>query len=227
MSDPLRLAIFDVDGTLLDSQDVIVGAMDRAFRSHDLPPPTSTETKRIVGLELYEAVARLAPDLDEALIKSVGDAYKNAFIENRKTGGGEAEAPLYAGAVAALERLHATAALMGVATGKARRGLDHTLDAHDLRRFFVTTQTCTENPGKPNPAMVENCLRETGAEARDTIMIGDTVFDMEMGKNAGAWSLGVAWGYHEVEELRDAGADLIIGAFDELHEALDELWRRA
>lgn len=225
-SAPLRLAIFDVDGTLLDSQDVICGAMRTAFQAYDLPAPENAQTKRIVGLELYEAVTRLAPHLPEDLIRSVGDAYKNAFLENRKAGGGEAEAPMYAGALAALERLHGTEALMGVATGKARRGLDHTLDVHGLRRFFVTTQTCTENPGKPNPSMIENCLRETGAEVRDAVMIGDTVFDMEMARNAGARALGVAWGYHEVDELRSAGADLIIGAFDELHDALEELWRR-
>ena len=224
MTDPLRLVVFDMDGTLIDSGDVIAAAMGAAFDSEGLTRPSDHDIRRIVGLELYEAVRRLAPELSEPVNKRVGDAYKNAFITARKAGGGEGTAPLYPGALAALERLHASEALMGVATGKARRGLDHTLEAHGLGQFFVTTQTCTENPGKPHPGMIESACRETGAEARDVVMVGDTVYDIEMAMNAGARAIGVNWGYHETEELLAAGASVVLEQFDALDEALMALW---
>ena len=210
---PLRLVVFDVDGTLIDSGDAIVAAMRAAFDHAERPWPTAEAIRRIVGLELYEAVERLAPDLDEPTNRLIGDAYKDAFVKARQAGGGEGSAPLYDGARSALERLHGTEALMGVATGKARRGLDHTLDAHDLREFFITTQTCSENPGKPNPGMIESACRETGVDARHVVMIGDTVFDIEMAMNAGARAIGVGWGYHEPDELRDAGAEVVLDRF--------------
>lgn len=222
---PLRLAIFDVDGTLVDSGDLIIAAMRSGFAAASLDAPADNDIRRIVGLELYEAVAALAPALDEATNRFVGDAYKDAFLKARLAGGGEGAAPLYPGARDALTRLHQTDALLGVATGKARRGLDHTLHAHELGGFFVTTQTCTENPGKPHPGMIESACRETGAEARDTVMIGDTVYDMEMAMNAGAQAIGVAWGYHEPAELTAAGAALVLERFDQLPPALEELWR--
>ncbi|MBX2856466.1 MAG: HAD-IA family hydrolase [Rhodobacteraceae bacterium] len=221
---PLRLVVFDMDGTLIDSGDVIAAAMQSAFDSEALPRPSDRDIRRIVGLELYEAVRRLAPELEEAVNKRVGDAYKNAFVSARSAGGGEGAAEMYPGALAALERLNAGEALMGVATGKARRGLDHTLEAHDLGRFFVTTQTCTENPGKPHPGMIESACRETGVEARDVVMVGDTVFDIEMAMNAGAQAIGVNWGYHETEELLAAGASVVLERFDGLDAALSMIW---
>ena len=224
MTDPLRLVVFDMDGTLIDSGDVIVEAMRTAFDSEALPRPSDRDIRRIVGLELYEAVRRLAPELEEGVNKRVGDAYKNAFVTARSAGGGEGSAPMYPGALAALQRLHAGETLMGVATGKARRGLDHTLEAHDLGQFFVTTQTCTENPGKPHPGMIESACRDTGAVARDVVMVGDTVYDIEMAINAGAQAIGVNWGYHETEELLAAGASVVLERFDALDAALAALW---
>ncbi|MEO1328223.1 MAG: HAD-IA family hydrolase [Pseudomonadota bacterium] len=222
----LSLVIFDMDGTLIDSGDLIVDAMRTAFLGEGLDSPSDRAIRRIVGLELYEAVRVLDPSLAETLNRRVGDAYKAAFVAARSAGGGEASAPMYPGARAAIERLAATDTLLGVATGKARRGLDHTLESHGLRRFFQTTQTCTENPGKPHPGMIESALRDTGAEAARTVMVGDTTFDMQMARNAGAAALGVAWGYHEAEELLEAGATRVLGGFDELDQALGELLAR-
>lgn len=221
--DALALAIFDVDGTLVDSQDVIVAAMSGAFDGADAPAPSRDAIKRIVGLELYEAVRRLAPDAPEPEIKRIGDRYKNAFIAARASGGGESESPLYPGAREALLRLSAAESLLlGVATGKARRGLDHFLQSQELAHLFVTTQTCTEAPGKPNPTMIENCLAQSGAPRGRAVMIGDTTFDMEMARNAGVAAIGVAWGYHAPEELRSAGAQILIERFDDLDTAIVE-----
>ncbi len=219
----LALVIFDMDGTLIDSGDVIVAAMRRAFEGERLAAPDPRAVRRIVGLELFEAVRRLAPDLDPDQLTRVGRAYQAAFVAARGAGGGEASAPLFPGARAALERLAATETLLGVATGKARRGLEHTLDVHGLRPYFQTTQTCSENPGKPHPGMIERCLSETGADPRRTVMVGDTSFDIEMARNAGAHAIGVAWGYHEAEELRAAGAATVIERFEALDAALAAL----
>jgi phosphoglycolate phosphatase len=133
-------------------------------------------------------------------------------------------APLYPGARAAVERLAAEpGTLLGIATGKARRGLDHLLLAHDLGRYFATAQTADRHPSKPDPSMLLAALAETGAGAGEAVMIGDTAFDVAMGRAAGMATIGVAWGYHPRERLRDAGADMIVESFDALDDALQRL----
>lgn len=224
----LKLAVFDMDGTLMDSQDFICEAMARAFASMELPIPARSEILSIVGLSLHEAVARLAPALDEARISAMAETYKQSFIALRAERGGEASAPLYPGARDTLEGLHARDdVLMGVATGKARRGLDHACTAHDLGAFFVTKQTADHHPSKPHPSMLWSCLNDTGVDPAQAVMIGDTSFDIEMGRAAGFRTLAVTWGYHPIEELRAAGADLLVDRFEDVSAALDELWGMA
>lgn len=227
MAAPLRLAVFDMDGTLIDSQAFILEAMERGFRGAGLIPPAPEETLSIVGLSLSEAVRTLSPDLEEAEIARVADLYKASFIALREEKGGEANAPLYPGARDALARLGAREELLlGVATGKARRGLDHALKAHALGDVFHTLQCADGHPSKPNPSMLLAALGETGAEAERAVMIGDTEFDVAMGKAAGMATVAVSWGYHPVERLRAAGADVIIDRYEDLDDALDALWDR-
>jgi phosphoglycolate phosphatase len=224
----LRLALFDVDGTLIDSQDVIAAAMDAAFAAIDRATPDRAAVLSIVGLSLPVAVARLAPDLTEAAVDRAVAAYKDAFVAARAAGGGEAQAPLYPGARAVLDRLSARdGTVMGVATGKARRGLDHVYAVHGIGGLFATHQTADLHPSKPHPAMVLAALEETGVAARDAVMVGDTTFDIAMGRAAGVRTLGVAWGYHPVADLRAAGADRIAADWSEVPGALDDLWGRA
>jgi phosphoglycolate phosphatase len=215
-----ELAIFDVDGTLIDSQAFILAAMRAAFAEEGGEPPSDAQTLSIIGLSLPHAVRRLAPHLSDAAVAATAERYKAHFVRLRAETGGEAAAPLYPGARAALERLDAAGALLGVATGKARRGLDHALDAHDLRRFFVTTQTADDAPSKPHPGMILNALAATGVDARAAVMIGDTTYDVEMARAAGVRAIGVAWGYHPPEALLAAGAAVVIDAFDDLDAAL-------
>jgi phosphoglycolate phosphatase len=223
-----RLALFDVDGTLIDSQDAIVAAVGVAFAALDRAAPDRDTVKSVVGLSLPVALARLAPDLSEAGVDRAVAAYKDAFVAARAAGGGEGAAPLYPGALAALDRLAARAdVVMGVATGKARRGLDHVYATHGIGGLFATHQTADLHPSKPHPAMVLAALAETGVAARAAVMIGDTTFDIGMGRAAGVWTLGVAWGYHPVADLRAAGADQIVADWAEVPGALDDLWGRA
>lgn len=225
MTHPLRLAVFDMDGTLIDSQNAILSAMGSAFAGLERPAPSRAQVLSIVGLSLPQAFARLAPWADETQIAALTEHYRTAVFALRAQKGGDGEAPLYPGARTALERLAChDRVLLGVATGKARRGLDHAFDSHGIGHFFQTCQTADLHPSKPHPAMLEQALTDTGVLAADAVMIGDTTFDIEMGRAAGMATIGVAWGYHPVEALHDAGADRVIDSFDGLDVALNALW---
>lgn len=225
MSRPLRLVVFDVDGTLIDSQDSIHGAMASAFAALDAPLPPRHEVLAVVGLSLDHAMARLLPGTGPERIAEAVARYREAFLESRTRNGAEAGSPLYPGAREALDALHARdEVLLGVATGKARRGLDHATRAHGLDRFFVTRQTADRHPSKPHPAMLMAALAETGAEAGQAVMVGDTTYDIEMGRAAGFRTIAVGWGYHGPDALREAGADRLIEDFAGLIPALDDIW---
>lgn len=218
-----RLIIFDCDGTLVDSQLMIVAAMERAFAEQDLAAPPRTTILGVVGLSLPEAIWRLAGDLDEPSILRISEGYKTAFGELRRSE--HHKDPLYEGARDAVLRLAAEPeCLLGIATGKSRRGVDHILAREALVPHFATIQTADDAPSKPHPGMIEQAMEEVGAAPEDTIMIGDTSFDMTMARHAGVLGLGVAWGYHPVEELRDAGAGHVCDDFAELLAQIAGRW---
>ena len=203
-----KLAVFDCDGTLVDSQANICRAMEEAFLLADIPAPPRTAIRRIVGLSLVEALAALLPQADAALHRRMAADYKDAFFRLR-TSGAMAEEPLFEDIATVLATLADDGWLLGVATGKSDRGLAHILGHHGLAERFVTLQTADRHPSKPDPAMLVAAMAEAGAEPRMTAMIGDTSFDMAMAKAAGARAVGVAWGYHDVHELVEAGADVV------------------
>ncbi len=216
----LKLAVFDVDGTLVDSRQVITEAMSRAFKRAGLGAIGYDRTRTIVGLELTEAVLRLAPvDYPAERIPELATFYKQAFVEMRSEAG--FSEPLYEGARETVERLTDEGWLLGVATGKARRGLDIVFEHHGLHRFFTTLQTVDHGPGKPHPRMVLDAMAETGVEPHATVMIGDTSFDMAMGRAAGVTALGVSWGFHTIDEIAEGGAHAIHHDFAALDQALE------
>lgn len=199
-----KLAIFDCDGTLVDSQHNIVAAMNGAFESAGLEPPTRARTLSIVGLSLLPAVEALLPGEPEALHIHVAEGYKAHFQAMRARG--ELGEPLFDGIADLLDRLEAEGWLLGIATGNSDKGLKHCLETHGIFHRFVTVQTADRHPSKPHPSMIDLAMREAGAMPEDTLMIGDTSFDMLMARNAGVRALGVGWGYHRPEMLIDAGA---------------------
>ena len=203
-----RLAVFDCDGTLVDSQANICRSMEEAFLLADRPAPPRAAIRRIVGLSLVEAIAVLLPHGDDAQHRRMAQDYKDAFFRLR-TSGVMAEEPLFEGIDAVLDTLAADGWLLGVATGKSDRGLAHILTHHGLTHHFVTLQTADRHPSKPDPAMLLAAMAEAGAAPHETAMIGDTSFDMAMAKAAGARAVGVAWGYHDLTDLADAGADVV------------------
>jgi phosphoglycolate phosphatase len=216
-----KLAVFDVDGTLVDSRRSIAEAMAMAFTALSLPAPGYAETRRIVGLSLKPAIAMLAPALPESDYARLADAYKEAFIANRAAGFVE---PLYDGARDLLVRLRAEGWRLAVATGKARRGVDAFLETHGFAGWFDAAHCADDGPGKPDPHMLQLCMAAVGAEAAHTVMIGDTSFDMAMARAAGCYAQGVAWGFHTVEEVLAGGAHHVAEDYAGLGLSLD-CWR--
>jgi phosphoglycolate phosphatase len=215
----VRLAVFDCDGTLSDGQAAVCAAMEAAFASAGLAMPDRHAVRRTVGLSLPYAVRRIAPDAGDEQHATVVEAYKAAFRRSRSEG--TLVEPLYDGIAELLGRLKAAGWLLGVATGKSDRGLHGCLVSHGIFDLFVTLQTADRHPSKPDPSMLAAAMREAGAEPADTVMIGDTAFDMAMARAAGCRALGVAWGYHAPEELVEAGAEAVAATPAELEELID------
>ncbi len=217
-----RLVVFDCDGTLVDSQHAIVAAMVAAFAAHGLAAPEALAVRNTVGLPLADAVARVLPEGDKHRRDSVAAAFRDAAMDLRS--GPDHHEPLYPGTRAVLDRLAAQGIALGVATGQSRRGLNAILEQHDMLAMFATLKTADDGPGKPNPRILFDAMAETGAAPNTTIMIGDTTFDMSMAVRARALSIGVAWGYHAVDELTAVGASRIANNFADLPAIIAELW---
>ncbi len=195
----IRLVVFDCDGTLVDSQHAIVEATRVAFREMGLNEPDPSSVRHVVGLTLEDAIARLLPRALPELHRQVAAAYRRAFQTLRSRT--DYQEPLFDGIREVIDALARAGMFLGVATGKSRRGLIATLDRHGLGGKFVTLQTVDDNPGKPAPDMLRRAMAEAGVDPGETAMIGDTIYDIEMARNAGTAAIGVAWGYHVAEEL--------------------------
>lgn len=213
----MKVIIFDMDGTLIDSQANIVGGMADAYAAVGLPAPNREKVLSIVGLSLPEAFFRLEPELDAASRARMVEAYKAGFSQRR----GGPLMPLYPGAAELLATLGTMPdRTLAIATGKSRRGLDHELAAHGLTALFKSTQVADDHPSKPHPSMIDRILLETAEVPENAVMIGDTTYDIEMGRAAGTRTIGVRWGYHSVDALADAGADHIVSSYEALGDLL-------
>jgi len=226
---PWRLVVFDCDGTLVDSQHAIVATMAEAFRVSGYTLPTADAVRGIVGLNLEVAIGRLLQGMQigpadrngSGRARQIAEAYREAYLRVRDDP--RHSEPLFPGCTETLIALEERGALLGIATGKGRRGLASTLGVHGILDRFVTLQTADDGPGKPHPGMLERAMAETGSEPHQTVLIGDTVFDMEMARNAGVAALGVSWGYHRAEDLAATGALQVIDSFGDLVPTLHEM----
>ena len=199
-----KLAVFDCDGTLVDSGATIYAALRATFESHGIPVPPPRVCRSVIGLSLIEAFADLVPDAPPERHLELAEDYKRVFLGLRAAG--QVEEPLFEGVLDLLDALEDEGWLLAVATGKSDRGLRHCLDLHGIHPRFVSLQTADRHPSKPHPSMVLQAIADAGAAPESTIVVGDTSFDMGMAAAAGARGIGVAWGYHDAEELLAAGA---------------------
>lgn len=214
----VRLAVFDCDGTLVDGQAAVCNAMDAAFAGAGLAAPDRHAVRRAVGLSLPQAIRLLIPDADDATRGEVDRLYRDAFRTAREAGA--LVEPLFDGIADLLAGLTADGWTLGVATGKSDRGLGHCLATHGLSHLFVTLQTADRHPSKPHPAMLEAAMDDCLALPRDTVMIGDTQYDIAMARTIGVRAIGVDWGYHTPHELLAAGAEAVATSPAHLKELL-------
>jgi len=216
----LRLVIFDLDGTLIDSVALIVETVSNAFRAVNEPVPDERMIRSISGITARDAMAILAPDASAQRVEEITASYRSHYL----AGAGLAREPMFVGALDALDRLQQDPdTILAVATGKGHQGAVTLLELHGIVGRFHSIETPTHNRGKPDPQMIETAMEKAGAQRANTVMIGDTVHDMRMAKAAGVGAIGVAWGYHEKLELTEAGADVVIERFDELDAAVARL----
>jgi phosphoglycolate phosphatase len=219
----LKLVIFDCDGTLVDSQHMILTAMREAYGTQGLALPERETLLSVIGLSLTEAFTALGRGDARFPVASLAEHYRLAFHAMRERG--EHMEPLYPGAADAIGTLaRRDDVVLGIATGKSQRGVRLVLTHHGLIDHFITIKTADDAPSKPDPGMVIAAMREAGVGAADTVVVGDTVYDIAMARAAGAAAIGVTWGYHRAAALAEAGAFAVIHDYRALIPALDKLW---
>ncbi|MGL5735336.1 MAG: HAD-IA family hydrolase, partial [Beijerinckiaceae bacterium] len=214
------LVIFDVDGTLIDSGDIIFEALQETLRHFRVPIPARMDALKIVGLSLHEAFVALTGDGFNAA--AMAEHYKGLFGGLRASG--QFSELLYPGAAEVVRNLADRADVrLGIATGKSRRGVDQLLKRLGWETVFQTIQTADDAPSKPHPQMILQALAATGISAGRTVMVGDSVHDMRMATAAGVHALAVAWGFHDQAALVDAGAQRVAAAFGDVLRVIDEM----
>ncbi|MEK6805682.1 MAG: HAD-IIIA family hydrolase [Pseudomonadota bacterium] len=207
-----ELLIFDWDGTLVDSESMIVATMQAAIGELNLPPRTDAQIGELIGLGLHDVLERLYPGLDQAHLHKLYDGYRIRFMSQ-----GINDAPLFPGAEATLKKLHDEGYQLAIATGKSRRGLDRSLKLHTGIGALISHSRCAdETASKPDPLMLRELLEETGFEPAQALMVGDTEYDMAMAKSIGMTALGVTCGVHDPERLLKTGAVAVIETVREL-----------
>ncbi len=215
----MKLIMFDMDGTLIDTEALIVEHMTATFVSAGLTPPTTAQSRRVIGLSLPVAIATLLGTEVTPLAEKMAEDYRGHYRASLVQA--EGREGLFPGAREALDFLATWPdTLLGIATGKGLNGVHRLTQLHGIAGHFVTLQTPDHNPSKPHPGMMPRAMAETGADARDTVIIGDTTFDIEMGKSAGTQAIGVTWGHHDRAELLAAGADALVETYAELPAAI-------
>ena len=218
---PIRFVVFDCDGTLVDSAGSIIEAMAKAWEMEGLSPPEPLSVRSVVGLHLDEAISRLHPGGSLAVHNRMAESFREFFNEIRDHS--DHDELLFPGTLEVINELDHAGILLGIATGKSRHGLKETLDRNGLMGRFVNLKTSDDGPGKPNPTILLDAIKEVGVTADNTVMIGDTTYDIAMAVNASVNAIGVNWGYHTTSELKAAGAIAMLKCFKDLSGTLHAL----
>jgi len=219
----VRLVVFDVDGTLVDSLAHISQAMVSSFDQHGLAVPSNDDIRSIIGLSLPQAMENLLPEQDQDVYELLTETYKEFFVasvsDQHKT-----ESPLFPGVHRLLdELLEDERIVLGIATGKSRRGLSRILEFYNLSGYFSTAHVADDHPSKPHPSMLYAAMKDTGIAPENCVIVGDTSFDMDMGKAAGFKTIGVSWGYHSPEVIKPL-SDIYVSTPSDIKTSLTKIW---
>ena len=218
----MDLIVFDVDGTIVDSQVTISNGVATTFEAEGLAPPERSSVLSIIGLSLTEAMHQLVPGANDETVARMVAGYRANLHRRRSTSMPTEQ--LYPGAVDCLQRLSRRPdTLLGIATGKSRRGVNAMMEMHKLGGLFVTVQTADEHPSKPHPAMLVAAVAELGVAPERTVMVGDSSYDMMMARAAGTFALGVTWGYQPGCSLEAAGAHRLVGEYAAVDAVIEDL----
>lgn len=215
MNHQAKLIVFDWDGTLMDSAAHIISCLQTALADLELPPKTDLEIKNIIGLGLREALAALCPEANDTELTTLTTRYREYFFHQEKE-----PTELFTGARELIKELQSQDYFLAVATGKGRRGLDKELSETGLGEFFPVTRCADESHSKPHPQMLLEIIDWYGVEASDTIMIGDTDYDLQMANNANTHAVGVTYGVHEKQRLLDCNPLACVNNIDDLKQWL-------
>jgi len=200
-----KLVIFDWDGTIMDSVDRIVESMQGAATKAQLPVPSVQSVKDIIGMSLAPAFAQLFGTLSSSQVEQLSAFYRSEYI-----GTEHSSTPLFAGIEQVLETLHSKGYVLAVATGKNRIGLDRLMKESNLGHFFSDTMTADQAESKPHPQMIETLMTRLVVTADNTVMIGDSILDMTMARNANVKAIGVSYGAHTTDVLKQASPMTVV-----------------
>jgi len=222
LSQNLKLALFDYDGTIVDSAIMIVEGAIAAFRICGLPDPDPKKVRENIGKPLAIALDEYMPPGYNVTPNEISEAYRSWYAEQGRLG--LQNEPLYPGVVELLKELKTDDWLIGIATNKSRIGLTNGLAKHSLSDMFDITLSTDENIPKPNPAMAIKAMNDLGVDKENCVMVGDTINDIGLGVNARIISIGVTWGYNDKNLLTSAGADYLVDDANELSVLMKKLF---
>ncbi|EWH09703.1 HAD family hydrolase [Catenovulum agarivorans DS-2] len=180
----------------MDSIGRIVSSVQNAARSLDIEVPDAESAKSIIGLSLPKAIATLFDDVDESLHPELVKRYSQQYVQLDTT-----PTPMFECAEELLIKLKNAGCLLAVATGKSRAGLNRVFNSTGLAHLFDASICADESQSKPHPAMLETLLTKLDVSKQQTVMIGDTVHDLQMALNAGIDSIGVTCGVNDAATL--------------------------
>jgi phosphoglycolate phosphatase len=210
----LRLAAFDLDGTLIDSAGSIVDGIMACWRACGFPELDPAQARRVIGLPWDQSMQVLLPGSGARELAMIR-AYYDEVAAGRRPPPLRHE-PAFPGACEALAELADAGVLLAIVTSRGSHRVHDILASCGIAGHFLTVKTVDHGPGKPNPFLLLQAMAEAGVTADQTVMVGDTTYDMQMACNAGTSAVGVAWGVHEAHELEAAGANHVVGRFEDI-----------
>jgi phosphoglycolate phosphatase len=204
------LIVFDWDGTVMDSTAVIATSIQSACRDLGLPIPSDEDARHVIGMGLLQALQHAVPSAPVHMHEPLADRYRHYFLAQDQS------IPLFDGAAETIAELHAAGHLLAVATGKSRKGLERVMDSSGLRGYFHASRTADETFSKPHPAMLLELMDELGMPPEKVLMVGDTTHDLQMAINAGVDAVGMTYGAHPEDQLRELKPLALLDDFHEL-----------